>query len=194
MNRFGTAWWFFMLALGGVVVSAQSVQADAKIGVVDLQRALNETEDGRKAKAQLKTLFKQRQDALDKRQNELKATKDTLEKQKNVLARDVLQKKLEDYQKSFVELQTMYVDYQKELAQKEGELTKTIIARMEGILRRIGQTDGYSLIVERSEAGVIFVPTNLDVTDVVIQRYNAGEGKSDAAGAPAKPASSPKKK
>jgi hypothetical protein len=34
--------------------------------------------------------------------------------------------------------------------------------------------------VERNEAGVVFVPSNLDLTDVLIQKYNAGEGKSGA--------------
>lgn len=172
------------------LLCASSMAEAQKIAVVDLQRAINETEDGRKAKGQLKKLFKQKQDELDKRQNELKSQKDMLEKQKNVLARDVLSKKLEDYQKSFVDLQTKYMDYQKELASKEGELTKQIVARMENILRRIGQTEGYTLIMERNEAGVVWVPTNLDLTDVVIQKYNAGEGKTDNAG-PAVPASKP---
>lgn len=172
-----------------VVVSQGSGRAAAqgKVGVVDFQRAINETEEGRKAKAQLKKVFEQKQTSLDKRQNELKAMKDTLEKQKNVLARDVLQKKFEDYQKSYMELQQTYMEYQKELQQKEGELTKQIVQRMEVILRRIGQAEGYAMIVERNEGGVVWAPTNLDLTDLVIQRYNAGEGKTDMP-ANAKPA------
>ena len=105
-----------------------------------------------------------------------------------MLSRDALETKVESYQKQLVDLQQIYVEYQRELAEKEGELTKTIVERMERILRRIGQTDGYSLIVERSEAGVIYVPTNLDLTDVVIQRYNAGEGTDPNAKPAAKPA------
>ena len=111
----------------------------------------------------------------------------------NVLSRDALDAKVESYQKQLVELQQVYVEYQRELAEKEGELTKSIVERMERILRRIGQTDGYSLIVERGESGVIYVPTNLDLTDVLIQRYNAGEG-ADAAKPAAKPAAAPAKK
>ena len=158
----------------------------AKIAVVDLQRAINETEDGRKAKDRLKKLFESRQQGLDKKQQDLKKLKDELDQQKNVLSRDALETKVESYQKQLVELQQVYVEYQRELAEKEGELTKSIIERMERILRRIGQTDGYSLIVERGEAGVIYVPTNLDVTDVVIQRYTAGEGAEGGAPKPAK--------
>ena len=153
---------------------APKVFAQVRVAVVDLQRALNETEDGRQAKAQLKRLFKQRQQTLDKRQNELKTLKEQIEKQKNVLSQSALQKRLEDYQKVFVELQTTYVEYQRELAQKEAQLTKGIFERMQEILRRMGQEEGYTMIVERNEGGVMWVPTNLDLTDQLIQQYNAG--------------------
>jgi outer membrane protein len=159
------------------------IYAQVRIAVVDLQRALNETEDGRRAKARLKRLFKQRQQDLDKRQGELKTLKEDIEKNREVWSRDVLQKRVEEYQKVFVELQQQYVEYQRELAEKEAEMTSQIIARMESILRRIGQAEGYTMIVERSEGGVVWVPSNLDLTDTVIQRYNAGEGReADAAG------------
>lgn len=156
---------------------APTSSAQVRIAVVDLQRALNETEDGRRAKRQLKRLFKRRQQDLDKAQNELKKMKEDIEKQKNVLSRQALQKRLEEYQKVFVELQTTYVEYQRELAQKEGQLTKRILERMQAILRRIGQAEGYSLIVEANEGGVVWVPTNLDLTDQVIQAYNAERGR-----------------
>ena len=171
---------------------APRAYAQTKIAVVDMQRALNETEDGRGAKAKLKELFNQRQKALDDKQNALKAMKENLEKQRNVLSREVLQTKLEEYQKLFIELQTVYMDYQRELGAKEADLTKGIVDRMQRILRRIGQKEGYVLIVERNEAGVIFVPSNLDLTDVLIQRYNSGEGR-DESGDNSKPQSSPNK-
>src|SRR3954452_10125209 len=118
------------LALAFSAVMPREAHAQAKIAVVDLQRAINETEDGRKAKDRLKKLFESRQQGLDKKQTELKKLKDELEQQKNVLARDVLETKVEAYQKQLVELQQIYVENQKELAEKEGELTKDIVARM----------------------------------------------------------------
>lgn len=184
-----------LAALACSAVMPREVHAQAaKIAVVDLQRAINETEDGRKAKDRLKKLFESRQQGLDKKQQDLKKLKDELDTQKNVLSREALETKVESYQKLLAELQQVYVEYQRELAEKEGELTKSIVERMERILRRIGQTDGYSMIVERGEAGVIYVPVNYDLTDVVIQRYNAGEGAdtSKPPAAAAKPAAGPK--
>ena len=174
---------FTLIAALLLASMAPKLHAQVRVAVVDLQRALNETEDGRRAKTQLKRLFKSRQKALDDKQNELKKMKEDIEKQKNVLSQPALQKKLEQYQQAFVELQTVYVDYQRELAAKEAELTKVIIERMENILRHLGQAEGYTLILERGEAGVMWVPTNLDLTDTVIQHYNAGEGREgEAAG------------
>jgi outer membrane protein len=166
-------------------VGAAFAQSQTKVGVVDLQRAMNETEDGRQAKAKLKKVFEARQKTLDDQQNGLKAMKDNIEKQKDVLSRDVLGKKLEEYQKAFGELQGMYVEFQRELQAKEGELTKGIVDRLQRIVRRIGQKEGYTLVLDRAEGGVVYVPSTFDLTDVVIQRYNAGEGADDAPDAPA---------
>ena len=50
--------------------------ADGKVAVVDLQRALNEVEEGASAKAALKKEFDAKQKQLDQRQTELKGMKD----------------------------------------------------------------------------------------------------------------------
>ena len=181
---------YVLPALAALMLTSSFVPRKAeaqavKIAVVDLQRAINETEDGRKSKDKLKKLFESRQQGLDKKQEELKKLKEEIEKQKDVLSRDALEAKVESYQKQIVELQQVYVEYQRELAEKEGELTKTIVERMEKILRRIGQTDGYALILERNEAGVIYVPSNYDLTEIFIQRYNAGEAAEPSGTAPA---------
>ena len=159
----------FVLASTASTVDAQKV----KIGVVDLQRAINETEDGRQAKRRLTKLFEERQKKLDGAQNSLKAQKESIERQQDVLSEDALKKKVEKYQEDLMALQTEYVDYQRELSTSEAELTKKILDKMQAILRRIGQTDGYTIIIEANEGGVVWVPSNLDLTDVLIQRYNA---------------------
>ena len=163
----------FALATFALVSSPSIVQAQMKIGVVDLQRAINETEDGRQAKRRLTKLFEERQKKLDEAQKSLKSQKEAIERQQDVLSEDALKKKVAKYQEDLMALQTEYVDYQRELSTKEAELTKKILDRMQAILRRIGQTDGYTMIVEANEGGVVWVPSNLDLTDVLIQRYNA---------------------
>jgi outer membrane protein len=154
-----------------------------------MQRALMEVDEGKKAKGQLKDLFDQRQKTLDKQQEDLRTLKEGIEKQRNVLSREVYAKKVEELQKALAELQTTYMEFQRELASKEAELTKPLIDRMQRIVRQLGQSEGYAMVLERGEAGVIYIPTSYDITDVLIQRYNAGEGR-DGGGKASKPAKS----
>ncbi|MBW1906969.1 MAG: OmpH family outer membrane protein, partial [Deltaproteobacteria bacterium] len=101
----------------------------------------------------------------------------------DVLSKDAFQKKVEKYQADLMELQNEYVAYQQELSTKEAELTQKILEKMQAILRRIGQTDGYTMIIEANEGGVVWVPSNLDLTDVLIQRYNKQAKQGGASGA-----------
>ncbi|HSN81569.1 MAG TPA: OmpH family outer membrane protein [Polyangiales bacterium] len=172
----------FVMAAVILAGSASTVRAQVKIGVVDLQRAINETEDGRQAKRRLKKLFDERQQSLNQKQENLKTQKESLERQQEVLSEDALRKKVDQYQADLMDLQNEYVQYQQELSTKEAELTQKILEKMQEILRRIGQTDGYTLIIEANEGGVVFVPSNLDLTDVLIQRYNRQAKQGDTGG------------
>ena len=89
-----------------VSVVTPDVDAQVRVAVVDLQEALNETDDGRQAKRRLKTLFRRRQKALDAAQNKLKQMAGDIEKQKAVLSREALQARMEEYQKALIELQS----------------------------------------------------------------------------------------
>ncbi|MBN8609212.1 MAG: OmpH family outer membrane protein [Deltaproteobacteria bacterium] len=156
-------------------VYAPRAFAQVRVAVVDLQRAISETEDGRRAKRRLKRLFDERQAELERRQTELKQLSE--DAQRPGLSEETRRARAESLQQKALELQQLYAQYQRELAEEEAEASAEIIERMQDILRRLGQSEGYTLILERGQGGVIFVPTNLDLTDVVIQRYEAGEGR-----------------
>ena len=57
-----------LFAVAATLHAPAAVAADLKIAYVDLQRALEETEEGRKAKSKLKVDFEKKQKDLDVRQ------------------------------------------------------------------------------------------------------------------------------
>lgn len=158
-----------------------SASAQMKMAVVDVQRAVMQSEDGLRAQATLKKLFDSRQQELNKRQTDLQKQKEEIDKQKTVLSQQALQKKADEWQKEMVELQTTFVEYNKELEKKQKELTDPIFERVLGAIKRIAGQDSYDLIVDR--ATVAFARGDLDLTDRVIQVSN-GSGGGPAAGAP----------
>ncbi len=150
-----------------------------KIAVVDVQRAVMQTEDGLRAQATLKKVFDSRQQELNRKQNELAKQKEDIDKQAKVLSAGAMQKRVEDWQKAMVELQTVFVDYNKELEKKQKELTDPIVEKILGIVKRLASTDGYDVVIERQFAH--YFRGDLDLTDRCIQAYNGGGAVTPAA-------------
>jgi outer membrane protein len=173
-----------------LVASAAQAQAPTKIAVVDTQRAIMETEDGLRAQATLKKLFDSRQRELDKKQEDLQKEREDIEKQKDVLSKGALAKRIDKWQREMVQLQTVFVEYNKELQKKQNELTQPIFQKAMGLVRRLATQDGFDVIVDKQ--AVPYVRSDLDVTDRLITLYNQGVApepeKGGAKAAPAAPA------
>jgi outer membrane protein len=183
----------FVVAASAVLFAGNAAQAQARIAVVDTQRAIMETEDGLRAQATLKKLFDSRQRELDKKQEELQKERDDIDKQKDVLSKAALAKRIDKWQREMVQLQTVFVDYNKELQKKQNELTQPIFQKAMGLVRRLATQEGFDMIVDKQ--AVPYVRSDLEVTDRLITLYNQGvapepapAGKAPAAPPAAKPA------
>lgn len=168
-----------LLVLGTfLLVACYSTSAFAqttKIAYVDLQRALLEVEDGKKAKARLKKEFDQKQKQLDQKQEAVKKMKEDLEAQAMMLSEDAKRQKAMELQKQMYELQQLYLELQGDLSKKEAEATKKIFDRMGKIIEDIGKEQKYDMILEKSESSVLYARDGMDITAELIKRYNAGK-------------------
>jgi outer membrane protein len=162
------------LALSLLLVSP-AVFAQMKFAVVDVQRAVMESEDGLRAQATLKKLFDKRQQELDAKQNALQQARDDIEKQSKVLSKEALARRTDEWQRAMVELQGTFVEFNKELQKKQGELTQPILNKVISMLRQLAAQDGYDAIFEKN--AVPYARSDLDITDKTIQLYNAGTPK-----------------
>lgn len=174
IKRFAIALGTFLLLFTSAS-GAFAQSGKAKIGYVDLQRALLQVEDGKKAKARLKKEFDQKQKQLDKKQKQVKKMKEELESGAMMMTEEAKRQKATELQKKMYELQQLYLQLQGDLSKKEAEATKEIFDRMGAIIEKIGKEKGYDLILEKTESSVLFARPSMNLTDQVIKRYNAGK-------------------
>jgi len=173
----------FALAVAALALGASSTaSAQMRVAVVDTQRAVMETEDGLRAQATLKKLFDKRQRELDQKQKDLQKEREEIEKNRAQLTNEAMAKRVENWQREMAQVQAVFVEYNKELQQKQNELTSPIVQKTVGIIRRLATQEGYDLVLERQAA--TYFRSDLDLTDKVITLYNRG----DSAAPPAAPA------
>jgi outer membrane protein len=160
------------LVLAFLAIALPASAQSMRVGVVDTQRAVMETEDGLRLQATLKKVFDSRQRELDKKQEDLQKERDDIDKQRDVLSKTALAKRVDKWQREMVQLQTVFVEYNKELQKKQGELTQPIFQKAMGIIRRLATQEGFDIVVDKQ--AVPYSRSDLDVTDRVIPMYNQG--------------------
>ena len=156
-----------MLLATATTVRAQEI----KIGFVDLQRALNESESGRRAKDDFRGQLDKVQGDLKKRKEELDRMKEQIEKKASVLKEEERRNLEKDFQKKVRDFERSYKDTQAELQGKDNELTARILADLQEVIQEIGREEGYTMILEAS-TNVLYGAPSADLTDRIIEAYN----------------------
>jgi outer membrane protein len=170
-------------ALAGLAAVPAPARAEQKIAYVDLQRALNEIEEGKAAKARLKAEFDQKQKIIDEKKAEFDKLRADFEKQAVVMSEDARREKQGELEKKGMELQGFFVQLQKELSEREREATRGIFDKMHSVVKEIADSEGISLVTQ-AEA-LVYAAPSLDITNELVRRYNARFKATQAAATPA---------
>jgi outer membrane protein len=165
------------------ITAPSAAQSQAKIAIVDTERAVMETEDGLRAQATLKKLFDSKQHELDKKQEELVKEREDIEKQRDVLSKGALAKRADKWQRDMMQLQQKFVEYNQDIQKKQSELTQPVFQKTMNIIRRLATQEGIDVVVDKK--AVPYVRSDLDFTDRVITMYNSGAGGDADKAAPA---------
>jgi outer membrane protein len=169
----------FVVAILGLLTGRLAYAEDIKIGVVDLIKALNESESGKKAKTELEGLIKSKQATLDEKSKNIEKMKGELEKQASILSAEARKAKEDELERMIREYQRMVADSQGEVKKKENDYTAGIVKELRVIIEKIGKDEGYTVILEKAEGIVLFSKENLDITDTVIKKYNESKVKPE---------------
>jgi len=143
-----------------------------KIGVVDLDQAITATKEGKSAREELERKQRDAKNRLMPLVERYQELGKELEAKQFVLSDE----KLRERQLDMVELRN---EIESKQAEMEGQLKidfERIVGplrnKLVGIIEDVGRQDGFSLILQRNSPGIMYSREALDVTDVIIERFN----------------------
>jgi outer membrane protein len=163
-------YWLVVLLLA-MSVSFAAAQDRVKIGFIDVQRVIAESQAGKRAKDRFQAQVKKAEADVQKERQELERLKADLDK-KGPLLKEEERRNLEaDFQKRTVNLQRTMGDYQQELQKREGEMMSEILKELESVVGDVGKAEKFTLILERSQ--ILYSDQGIDITNKVIENYNS---------------------
>lgn len=162
--------WLVIVALA-VTTSFASAQERIKIGYIDVQRVIAESQAGKRAKERFQVQVKKAESDVQKERQELERLRSDLEKKGPLLKEEERRNLESDLQKRSVNLQRSMNDLQQDLRQKESEIMSDILKEVEQIVNEVGKAEKFTLIFERSQ--IVYSDQGIDITAKVIESYNS---------------------
>jgi outer membrane protein len=167
-----------LLALAATSLPAGAAQAQAKIGVVNIARLLQEAPQAQAASAALESEFAARRRDLENQQKDLKAREDKLAKDGAVMAeaeRRNAEKTLRDGQRELARKQNEFLeDLNVRRNEALGQLQRSVLQEVQAYAK----SAGLDVVV----ADALYASPSVDITGQVLSALQARKGA-----APAKP-------
>jgi len=161
--------------------SAVFGQELTRVGLIDLQRCLQESKEGKKATELLKRKKAELQRELDKKQQELLQLRSEFEKQSMMLSMDAQESKRKEVERKARDLEYYLQDLNEEMARAQDREKKRIFDELGTVIEEIGSDGRYAIILEKRAGGVLYENKAVDITDQVIKAYDTvkqGPGKN----------------
>jgi len=162
----------FLLSL---LTSTLAFAEGTKVAYVHLERAINEVDDGVKAKGDLQKEMDQKKIKLEKMHKDLQSLAESVEKQSAVMSQEARQAKAKEYQKKATEFQQEYAATEQEFMKRKNEVMAPIVQKMQALVGAMRTEGKYDAIGDRG--AMIDVKPELDLTNELIRRYNSAHGK-----------------
>jgi outer membrane protein len=152
--------------------SAQQQSPDSVVvGVVDVDRVMQESKAGKSIKAQVAQQKNAFQAEVDRQQKLFDDAKAKLLAQRGTLKDDEFKKKADDLNKQGDQIQNNLAQRQRQLEQSLAKVRDQVEQAMELVTQDVAKAHGMTLVVNR--AVVLVYNTNYDVTKEVIQKLDA---------------------
>lgn len=163
------------IAIALVMSFSVAAMAEVKIGLVDMQKAIQESTEGKKAKKELENDFNKKKKDLEKMEADLKKKKEDFDKKALVLSDDVKAKKQQELQVEFGKYQEAVGKNQMEIQKHEHELTSPIISKIRRVIEDIAKKENYTVVLEKSEQLALYSAREIDLTDRVIKDLDSAK-------------------
>src|ERR1700704_2750659 len=175
----------WLIAAGGAL-AALPAWAEPKIGVVDPQRLLEESPQGRALLGFMRTQFAPRERTLQAQQQTLKAKQDKLQKDSATMTdeqRTRAEKELRDGARDFERARS---EFQDDISARRNEEMSRLQKTLGEEVRTYAKAQGFDIVL--STEGVVYSAPAYDVTPAILTALQARNAASPTAPPAARPA------
>jgi outer membrane protein len=158
-----------VLVLGGAGAAAAE---EVKIGIVDIEQALIATDEGKAAREEITRKNRDARAQVEPMMEQRKTLSEELQGKKYVLSDDAMFQKQVQLAELENKIKSKIEELDGQLKIEQGKMLAPLQNKLQSIIESIGKEQGFTLILARNNPYVMYSREALDITDLVVARFN----------------------
>ena len=162
-----------LLTAALVLTPMWAAGADFKVGVVDGMDVVSKSAAGKGVQDSIKRKSEELGKPFAQRRQELAKQVEDFQKQASVMKEDARKTKAAELEKKMQEFQKQGADAEKQLQQYQEQQLAPLFQKLEGAVKAVAQQEKLDMVLDKRNAGLLFMDPKLDITEKV--RSNFGK-------------------
>lgn len=173
------------LALGAVLLSCAPAFAQTKIAIINMEEAIARTKEGQRLMQEFQEKYAPRQQELETLQSEIQSLQSQLTNGANTLSEDARRDISFKIEQKQTQGQRLLEDARGELSQEQGRIFNEVGNKVVTVIDKYAQANGFSVVLNVSAQPnlVLFALNEVNITQAIIDAYDAESGATPPAGA-----------
>ena len=163
---------FALAALLAVLAAGSALAKDFKVGLVNMQVLVEKSDMGKLAQQNMQEEFSAERNEIAKLRQDVQAMIEDIKAQAATLTPEAKERKWMEY----INMKRVLDDKSREFSRKveaaEGRVRKEMVGLFIIAAKSFSEKNGYSLIMDGNQSGVVFADKSLDVTEEMLKEVN----------------------
>ena len=172
MKRFVLTGAAALISAAALAQGSPAPVAVPRIGVINVERLVQESALGKEAFSRVKKLNDQKKEEADKLSKELRDMEQKLADQGSSLADDKREALQKSYQEKAIAFKRFQDDANRDLETAQKKELAELEKRVFPIINQVGKEKGYTLIFNKFQSGLVYADDGVDLTDDVLKVFN----------------------
>jgi outer membrane protein len=164
------------IAVAALAAPMFAQNTPARVAVVDVQKVLTQSSAGKLAYEKLKKMQEDRLNKAKTMDEEMKKLESDLNTKRISLAEDKLAEMAKQLADKKIAMQRYAQDADREIGEARDRELQALQVKIEPVIDALGKEMGLALIFNKFESGLVYASDAVEITDTVIQRFNAAAG------------------
>lgn len=166
------------ITLAGTGSAADASDVKVKIGTVNIQVILDNSEAGKKALAELKAKAEKEKDNLEKKLEAVKKLEKEIEGQRLVAKEGALNEKEQELKRLRRDLEATKEDTQSGFQKMQAQIMRKLVGDVNRIIKEYAKKNAYTVVLDKGDApnmiggAVIYADEAVDISSAIVKAYD----------------------